>query len=112
MGEIRAVNQRFDFVREGNEHAQSSFRQVMPSYFTSHAVATTAVVTAPKCLACPYCTGTVPPTGMPPIEPVIVSEVIPVGTVMGNVVEEVPFAIWALGGTTPLELLERETVTF
>ena len=49
---------------------------------------------------------------MPPIEPVIVSEVIPVGTVMVNVVEEVPFAIWALGGTTALELLERATVTF
>jgi hypothetical protein len=31
---------------------------------------------------------------------------------MLNVAEEVPLAIGALAGTTPLELLERETVTF
>jgi hypothetical protein len=30
-----------------------------------------------------YCTGTVPLTGIPPMLPVIVNEVIPVGTVMG-----------------------------
>jgi hypothetical protein len=57
-----------------------------------------------------YCTATVPLTGMPPIVPVIVNYVIPVGTVMERVVEEVVFAIVALDGTTPLGLLDRETV--
>ncbi len=57
-----------------------------------------------------YCTGTVPLTGMPPIDPVIVSDVIPVGAVMASVVEEVPLAITTLGGTTPLGLLDRETL--
>jgi hypothetical protein len=31
---------------------------------------------------------------------------------MVNVAEEAPIAIATLGGTTPLELLERATVTF
>jgi len=47
---------------------------------------------------------------MPPIDPVIVSDVIPVGAVMVSVVEDVPLAIRALGGTTPLGLLDRETL--
>ncbi len=54
-----------------------------------------------------YCTGTVPLTGMPPTSPVMVNEVIPAGTVILSVVEDVPFAIRALGGTTPLGLLDR-----
>ena len=48
-----------------------------------------------------YCTGTVPLTGMPPMLPVMVSDVTPVGTVILNEVDEVVFAITALGGTTP-----------
>ena len=44
------------------------------------------------------------------IDPVIVSDVIPVGAVMVSVVEEVPLAITTLGGTTPLGLLDRETL--
>ena len=44
--------------------------------------------------------------------PVTVSEVIPLGTLMGTVVEEVPFAIVALGGTTPAGLLDNATVVF
>jgi len=39
-----------------------------------------------------YCTGTVPLTGMPPTSPVMVNEVIPAGTVILSVVEEVPLA--------------------
>ena len=51
-------------------------------------------------------------TGMPPMEPVIVSEVVPLGTVMFSVVEAVPLAITALGGRTPGGLLDRSTVVF
>ena len=40
----------------------------------------------------------------------MVSEVIPVGTLIVNEVDEVPFAINALDGVTPAGLLESETV--
>jgi hypothetical protein len=43
--------------------------------------------------------------------PVIVSEVMPVGTVMLNEVDEVVFAIAALDGTTPGWSAESRTVT-
>ena len=58
-----------------------------------------------------YCTGTVPLTGIPPMLPVMVSEVIPVGMVMLNEVDEVVFAITALGGTMPGWSAESNTVT-
>jgi hypothetical protein len=46
------------------------------------------------------------------MEPVIVRDVIPLGTVMFSVVDEVPFTIWAVVGTTLGWSLERATVTF
>src|SRR5512146_210419 len=59
---------------------------------------------------CAYCTATVVLTGMPPMEPVMVSELVPLGTVMLSVAEEVPLAITALAGTTPGGVLARLTV--
>ena len=49
---------------------------------------------------------------MPAMDPVIVSEVMPVGTAICKEVEEVLAAMVALDGTTPGELEARETVTF
>jgi hypothetical protein len=51
-------------------------------------------------------------TGIPAIEPVMVSEVIPLGTLILSVVDEVPFAIWVVGGTTFGWSLDNATVTF
>ena len=58
-----------------------------------------------------YCTGTVPLTGIPPMLPVMVSEVTPVGTAILNEVDDVAFAMTALGGTTPGWSAETDTVT-
>src|SRR5215469_2209528 len=49
---------------------------------------------------------------MPPIDPVIVSELIPVGTVTVTEVDDVPFAMTILAGTTTEELADKDTVTF
>lgn len=60
----------------------------------------------------PYCTGTVPLTGMPPIVPVTVRDVIPVGTLMAKEAAEEPMAMVVVDGTTFEELLDSDTVTF
>jgi hypothetical protein len=51
-------------------------------------------------------------TGIPTIEPVMVIELIPLGTVILSVVDEVPIAIWAAGGTTFGWSLDKATATF
>jgi hypothetical protein len=51
-------------------------------------------------------------TGIPAIEPVIVIEVIPLGTLMLSVVDEVPMAIWVVGGSTFGWSLDKATATF
>jgi hypothetical protein len=56
-----------------------------------------------------HCTGTVPLTGMPPMAPITVSDVTPVGTVMLTVADDVPFAICAMAGTTFGESADKFT---